>query len=44
MDVIFDDERENDLLPLGACYVSVDSMFPVTFPRGFHLGHDPRHV
>ena len=34
MDVIIDDERENHLLLIGACYVSVDSMFPVTCPPG----------
>ena len=34
VDLTLDDERENHLLLLGACCVRVDSMFPVTFPRG----------
>ena len=34
VDVILDDERENHLLLKGACYLSVDSMFPVTCLRG----------
>ena len=34
LDVIFDDEHENHLLAIGACCLTVDCMFPVTFPRG----------